>query len=169
MLVMGIDPGIAISGYGLVDSDFDPYKVVDYGVLRTDSVMEMPTRLKSIFEGYMDLIKKYRPKAIAVEELFFNKNAKTIITVGEARGAAILAAAMTEVEVFEYTPLQVKQAVVGYGRAVKQQIQEMTKILLKLKEIPKPDDAADALAVALCHINSIKFQDVINEKVKRSF
>jgi crossover junction endodeoxyribonuclease RuvC len=116
----------------------------------------------------MELIRKYSPEAIAVEELFFNKNAKTIITVGQARGAALLAASLMNIEVFEYTPLQVKQAVVGYGRAGKLQIQEMTRILLNLKELPKPDDAADALAVALCHINSFRLQSVINNNCERS-
>ncbi|RKL64287.1 crossover junction endodeoxyribonuclease RuvC [Thermoanaerobacteraceae bacterium SP2] len=168
MLIMGIDPGIAISGYGLVNNKNYKNTVIEYGVLRTNSSKSMPKRLEYIFNGYMELIRKYSPEAIAVEELFFNKNAKTIITVGQARGAALLAASLMNIEVFEYTPLQVKQAVVGYGRAEKIQIQEMTRILLNLKELPKPDDAADALAVALCHINSFRLQSVINNNGERS-
>ena len=133
MLTLGIDPGIAISGYGLVQ------------------------RLKILYEGFMRLIDTYRPDSIAVEELFFNKNAKTIITVGEARGIALLSGSLSDIEVYEYTPLQVKQAVVGYGRADKNQVQNMVKILLNLEDIPKPDDAADALATAICHLNTTDF------------
>lgn len=163
MLIMGIDPGIAVSGYGLVrENNNDSKTAVEYGVLKTGSNLSMPKRLEHIFNGYIELIKKFNPEAIAIEELFFNKNAKTIIAVGQARGAALLAASLMNVEVFEYTPLQVKQAVVGYGRADKLQIQEMTRIILGLKEIPRPDDAADALAVALCHINSSKFNSAID-------
>ncbi|MCR4430785.1 MAG: crossover junction endodeoxyribonuclease RuvC [Tepidanaerobacteraceae bacterium] len=163
MLIMGIDPGIAVSGYGLVrETNNDSKTAVEYGVLKTDSNLSMAKRLEHIFNGYIELIKKFNPEAIAIEELFFNKNAKTIIAVGQARGAALLAASLMNVRVFEYTPLQVKQAVVGYGRADKLQIQEMTRIILGLKEIPRPDDAADALAVALCHINSSKFNSAID-------
>lgn len=162
MLIMGIDPGIAISGYALVEDKSDDSKTaIEYGVLKTESIASMPKRLEYIFNGYMKLIEKYNPEAIAIEELFFNKNAKTIISVGQARGVALLAASIMNVEVFEYTPLQVKQAVVGYGRAEKYQIQEMTRIILGLKERPRPDDAADALAVALCHIFSFKYQNII--------
>ncbi|HHW03445.1 MAG TPA: crossover junction endodeoxyribonuclease RuvC [Thermoanaerobacterales bacterium] len=168
MLIMGIDPGIAISGYGLIYHENNNNKVIEYGVLRTNPDISVPKRLEYIFNGYMELIRKYNPEAIAVEELFFNKNAKTIITVGQARGAALLAASLEDIEVFEYTPLQVKQAVVGYGRADKPQIQEMTKMLLNLKELPKPDDAADALAVALCHIYSFKLKSIIDNGRERA-
>jgi len=164
MLIMGIDPGVAISGYGLVYSCNGAYSVVEYGVLRTDNDMPVEQRLKRVFEGYISLIDKYKPDAVAVEELFFNKNAKTVMTVGEGRGVALLAAALKGVDVFEYTPLQVKQAVVGYGRAQKMQIQEMVRILLNLDELPRPDDAADALAVALCHLNSNRINNLLTRK-----
>lgn len=158
MLTLGIDPGIAISGYGLVKKEKDRLHMVEYGVIRTESGIPVSQRLRCLYEGFTRLIKEYKPDAIAVEELFFNKNAKTIITVGEARGIALLSAALSNIEVFEYTPLQVKQAVVGYGRAEKNQVQAMVKILLHLDRIPKPDDAADALAAAICHINSNNFR-----------
>lgn len=156
MLIMGIDPGIGISGYGVISNEDNICNVIEYGVVRTSSGQEMPYRLKQIYENYAVLMQKYKPNAVAVEELFYNKNAKTIISVGQARGASILAAALSNIEVFEYTPLQVKQAVVGYGRADKMQVQQMIKMFFKLDKLPKPDDAADALAVALCHMNSYK-------------
>ncbi|KYO63981.1 crossover junction endodeoxyribonuclease RuvC [Thermovenabulum gondwanense] len=151
MIVIGIDPGIAICGYGVL-YEKDRIEVIDYGVIETGSDLSKPKRLKKVYESYIELLEKYNPDAVAVEELFFNKNAKTAISVGEARGVALLAAALKGVEIYEYTPLQIKQMVVGYGWAKKNQIQEMTRVLLNLKELPKPDDAADALAVALCHL-----------------
>lgn len=164
MLIMGIDPGIAIAGYGLISGKDNDCRVIEYGVIRTDSALPMPKRLKKIYEGYAQLIKKYKPDAVAIEELFFNKNAKTIISVGQARGAAILAAALANIEVCEYTPLQVKQAVIGYGRADKHQIQQMIKMIFNLDRLPKPDDAADALAIAFCHMNSYKLQKIIDNR-----
>lgn len=166
MLIMGIDPGTAISGYGIVEKNENDGKLtaVDYGVIRTEAKDETPKRLKKIYLDYMDLIRKYNPQAVAIEELFYNKNAKSVIAVGQARGAAILAAGMLNKNVFEYTPPQVKQAVVGYGRATKLQIQEMVKAILGLKVLPKPDDAADALAIAICHINSMGFYKMINDE-----
>jgi len=164
MLIMGIDPGVAICGYGFIDYYNDTYSVLEYGVLTTYADMPIEQRLKHVFEGYVSLIEKYKPDAIAIEELFFNKNAKTVITVGEARGVALLAAALKGIDVFEYTPLQVKQAVVGYGRAQKTQIQEMVRILLNLDKLPKPDDAADALAVALCHLNTSRINNIFLKK-----
>ncbi|AEE91318.1 component of RuvABC resolvasome, endonuclease [Tepidanaerobacter acetatoxydans Re1] len=162
MLIMGVDPGIAISGYGIISNEQSNCYVVEYGVIRTPPKLAMPYRLKQIHEGYIELIQKYKPDVVAVEELFFNKNAKTIISVGQARGVAVLAAALSKIEVFEYTPLQVKQAVVGYGRADKQQVQQMIKTSFNLEELPKPDDAADALAVALCHMNSYKLRNIMD-------
>jgi len=162
MLILGVDPGIAISGYGVIETENNDVKVVEYGVIRTDSKLDMPQRLRLIHEGYIELIDKYKPSAVAVEELFFNKNAKTVIAVSQARGAALLAAALSSIDVFEYTPLQVKQSVVGYGRANKIQVQEMVKLLLKLDHIPKPDDAADALAVSICHFHSHKLQNILD-------
>ncbi len=164
MLIMGIDPGIAISGYGFLKKNDIDIEVLEYGVLTTDAKDTVPERLKHIFKGYTELMTRYKPSAVAIEELFFNKNAKTIINVGQARGIAILAAALLDIDVFEYTPLQVKQSVVGYGRADKIQVQDMIRLILKLRERPRPDDAADALAVALCHIHSNKLQNIIYKK-----
>jgi crossover junction endodeoxyribonuclease RuvC len=152
--VLGIDPGMAIMGYGVVEQQNNSLKVLDYGVVTTPSDMETPQRLLSIFDSVERLIEQYSPDVMAYEELFFNKNVKTALIIGHARGVAVLAGARRGIDLFEYTPLQVKQAVVGYGRADKQQVQSMVKLLLNLREIPKPDDAADALAVAICHIHS---------------
>ena len=156
MVIMGIDPGVAITGYGVVKYEGNKFSVIDYGAATTEANVVLPKRLLKLNGILEDLIIKYKPDFVAVEELFFNKNIKTALTVGHGRGVALLAAARLGVEVFEYTPLQVKQAVVGYGRAEKVQIQQMVKIILNLSEIPKPDDVADALAVAVCHGNSYK-------------
>lgn len=153
MIVLGVDPGIAITGYGLVEECNGTLKPVDYGVVTTSSNMRMSDRLIKIYDSINQIISYYNPDALAVEELFFNKNVKTALIVGHARGVAILAAAKKGIPIYEYTPLQVKQAVVGYGRAEKNQVQQMIKFLLRLREIPKPDDAADALAVSVCHIH----------------
>ncbi len=157
MIVLGIDPGMAIMGYGVVEQKNNSLRVLDYGVTKTSSDMETPTRLLRIFESVEKLIDQYSPDAMAYEELFFNKNVKTALIVGHARGVAVLAGAKQGIDLFEYTPLQVKQAVAGYGRADKNQVQQMVKLLLNLREIPKPDDAADALAVAICHIHSAQY------------
>ncbi|MEA4845969.1 MAG: crossover junction endodeoxyribonuclease RuvC [Clostridiaceae bacterium] len=159
MLILGIDPGIAILGFGLVRYEANKFTVVDYGAVTTDADLAMSARLSIIYNGLIDIIEKYRPDAFAIEELFFSKNIKTALTVGHARGVAVLAGSKSGVQVYEYTPLQVKQAVVGYGRADKNQIQQMVKIILNLREIPKPDDVADALAVAICHGNSSNFSE----------
>lgn len=159
MIILGVDPGIATVGYGVVEYIGNKYKVIDYGAILTPSDELFPNRLKSVYDHLCDIIIKYRPDDLAIEELFFNKNVKTAIMVGHARGVEILAAVNYNLDVYEYTPLQIKQAVVGYGRAEKKQVQEMVKILLNLDKIPKPDDAADALAVAICHGSSIKFKD----------
>lgn len=159
MLILGIDPGIAILGFGLVRYEANKFTVIDYGAITTAAGTKMSDRLTRIYEGLTGIIDRYKPDAFAVEELFFNKNIKTALTVGHARGVAVLAGSMSGVPVYEYTPLQVKQAVVGYGRAEKSQMQQMVKILLNLREIPKPDDVADALAVAICHGNSSNFSE----------
>jgi crossover junction endodeoxyribonuclease RuvC len=159
-LILGIDPGIAILGYGVIRYEANKFTVIDYGAITTEAGTPMSRRLTLIYDGLIDLIAKYKPDVFAAEELFFNKNIKTALTVGHARGVAVLAASKSGVPVYEYTPLQVKQAVVGYGRAEKKQIQQMVKILLNLREIPKPDDVADALAVALCHGNSSNFSEL---------
>lgn len=159
MLILGIDPGIAILGFGLVKYETNRFTVIDYGAITTDSGIPMSSRLTIIYNKLIDIIEKYKPDAYAVEELFFNKNIKTALTVGHARGVAVLAGSKSGVQVYEYTPLQVKQALVGYGRADKNQVQQMVKIILNLREIPKPDDVADALAVAICHGNSSNFSE----------
>ncbi|OGO76893.1 MAG: crossover junction endodeoxyribonuclease RuvC [Clostridiales bacterium GWB2_37_7] len=157
MLIMGIDPGIAILGYGLVEYKGNSFKVIDYGAVTTEAGTPMSLRLSIIHRQLTELLEQHKPEAFAIEELFFNKNIKTALTVGHARGVAVVAAANLGVPIYEYTPLQVKQAIVGYGRAEKKQMQQMVKLLLNLKEVPKPDDVADALAVAICHGNSSNF------------
>lgn len=150
MIILGIDPGFARTGYGIVEEKNKKLKVLDYGCLSTPAGMSFPKRLEKIHDGVSELIRKYRPEACAVEKLFFCKNAKTAIDVGQARGVVILTAAEKKLEIREFTPLQVKQYITGYGKAEKQQIQKMVKLLLDLEETPKPDDAADALALAVC-------------------
>lgn len=154
MRILGIDPGYAILGYGIVDMKGNHFKAVEYGAVTTDAKMDMPDRLKVLYNSLMELIVRYEPDVASVEELFFNTNAKTAILVGQARGVAVLACANSGLEIAEYTPLQIKQALVGYGRAEKQQVQLMVKTLLNLKSVPKPDDTADALAAAVCHGHS---------------
>ncbi|AUG58226.1 crossover junction endodeoxyribonuclease RuvC [Acetivibrio saccincola] len=161
MVIMGIDPGIAIVGYGVVKYEGNKFTPMDYGAIRTDSSTGLSQRLLYIYNRLEEIIEKYKPDAISIEELFFNKNIKTALTVGHGRGVAVLAAARANIEVFEYTPLQVKQSVVGYGRAEKTQVQHMIKVILNLKKTPKPDDVADALAVAICHGNSCKMINLV--------
>ncbi|HYH02136.1 MAG TPA: crossover junction endodeoxyribonuclease RuvC [Bacillota bacterium] len=163
MLILGIDPGTAIMGYGLVAQQGNHLKHVCYGVIRTEPTMSTAARLLKLHSELEVLIREYQPDVVAVEELFFNKNTRTALAVGQARGVILLAAASAGKEIFEYTPLQVKQGVVGYGRAEKHQIQEMVKMLLCLKELPKPDDAADALAIAICHAHSRKIKALKKE------
>ncbi|MGI6588901.1 MAG: crossover junction endodeoxyribonuclease RuvC [Peptococcia bacterium] len=153
MIVLGIDPGIAITGYGVIEDRGNRYKALEYGVIRSNSRQETAKRLQEIYQGVSRIIDLYTPDSMAIEELFFNKNVRSAFSVGQARGVAMLAGCQHGVPVYEYTPLQVKQAVVGYGRAEKQQVQFMVKSLLNLQEIPRPDDAADALAIAICHSN----------------
>ncbi len=167
MVVLGIDPGLAIVGYGVVSCDKNvKLKLIDYGIIQTLAGEEMPTRLLQISQSMEQLIAMYNPDCIAFEELFFNKNVKTAIHVAQARGAAVVAARSKTEELYEYTPLQVKQAVVGYGRADKSQVQMMVKTLLNLKEIPRPDDAADAIAVAICHAHSAGTAGILNTKMR---
>ncbi|SHJ96955.1 crossover junction endodeoxyribonuclease RuvC [Desulforamulus aeronauticus] len=151
MIILGIDPGTAITGYGVVEAKGNSYKSIAYHCLRTGPELPLALRLKYLYQGLMEVITQYKPDCMAIEELFFNKNARTALAVGHARGIAMLAGANTGLPVAEYTPLQVKQAVTGYGKAEKLQVQFMVKTLLALQEIPKPDDVADALAVAICH------------------
>lgn len=156
MITLGIDPGTAILGYGVVEGD-DPPRVVAYGVLRTSNDEAMHQRLVRLYEGVRDLIGRYRPDVLAVEQLLFGRNVTTAIAVGQARGVVLLAAAQADIGLAEYTPARVKEAVVGYGKADKGQIQEMVRILLKLETVPQPDDAADALAIAICHTQMARF------------
>ena len=155
MRILGIDPGIAIVGYGVVDYEGNKFKTVDYSAITTKAHTNLDSRLCIVYDGICGIIDRYKPDAVSVEELFFNTNVKTAITVAHARGVIVLAAAKKGVPTFEYTPLQVKSSVVGYGQAVKKQVQEMTRILLHLPAVPKPDDTADALAMAItfCHTN----------------
>ncbi|MBR4282152.1 MAG: crossover junction endodeoxyribonuclease RuvC [Clostridia bacterium] len=154
MIILGIDPGYAIVGYGVIYYQSGRFRVLEYGAITTPAGMPLPKRLHRIYEGMEELIRKYKPDALSIEQLFFNTNSTTAIGVAEARGCILLSADMNNIPIFEYTPLQVKQAVTGYGRAEKRQIMQMTTTLLGLTEIPKPDDAADALAVAVCHAHS---------------
>lgn len=157
MIIIGIDPGLAISGYGVIDYTGNKFTVLEYGAVTSKSSEEFPIRLKHLYDSYKLLFEKYNPEAVALEELFYNKNVKTAIAVAQARGVHLLAAVNREIPLYEYTPLQVKQGIVGYGRAEKKQIQEMVKIILKLEKIPQPDDVADGLAVAICHAHSLKY------------
>jgi crossover junction endodeoxyribonuclease RuvC len=161
--ILGIDPGTAIVGFGVIDVDGSRCIQKEYGCIRTSSQDPTPLRLRQIYENMKELIDRCKPQCVAVEELFFNKNVKTALAVGQARGVIFLAAVEKGLPVFEYTPLQVKQAVVGYGRAEKDQIQEMVRVLLRLESRPSPDDAADALAVAICHAHSRKLNDIFRQ------
>lgn len=164
MIIFGIDPGIAIVGYGVIEYKGNKFNVIDYGAITTEPIYTFPERLKMVYDELCTLLDKYKPDFVAIEELFFNKNAKTAINVGQARGVQLLAAINRGIEIYEYTPLQVKQGVVGYGKAEKKQVQEMVKVLLNLKKVPKPDDVADALAVAICHAHSGNFRDMFKVK-----
>lgn len=161
MIILGIDPGFAITGYGVVKYEGNKFSVLDYGAITTEASMKLSERLLVLYDGLEELILRFKPDAISIEELFFNKNIKTALTVGHGRGVAVLAAAKSGTDIFEYTPLQVKQSVVGYGRAEKAQIQQMVKAILNLPAIPKPDDVADALAVAICHGNSHRMGSIL--------
>lgn len=154
MIILGIDPGYAIVGWGVLDYDGSHFKTIDYGSITTPAGMPVEERLKIIWDELNSIIVKYTPDCMAIEQLFWNTNQKTGIVVAEARGVIMLSAVTHGVKIFEYTPLQVKQAVVGYGRAEKKQVITMTTMMLGLKVPPKPDDTADALAIAICHAHS---------------
>jgi crossover junction endodeoxyribonuclease RuvC len=153
-VILGIDPGTAITGYGVISEAGRGPRALAYGVIRTPANQELSRRLVTIYAALNELLDAHQPDAVAVEEVFFSKNARTALSVGHARGVVLLAAAHRGIPLFHYKPAQVKQAVTGYGGADKRQIQEMMRMLLALEEIPRPDDAADALAIALCHLNS---------------
>jgi crossover junction endodeoxyribonuclease RuvC len=165
--VLGIDPGIAIVGFGFIDKIGSKLVPVQYGSIQTEAHTDPGLRLKEVYDAAVQLIEKYKPDAMAIEKLFFNRNVTTAFTVGQARGVIVLAGVQAGLQVAEYTPLQVKQAVVGYGKAEKHQVQEMVKMLLKLSVVPKPDDVADALAIAICHAHSSALLTMINEAGKR--
>jgi crossover junction endodeoxyribonuclease RuvC len=172
-LVLGIDPGTAIMGYGLVEHvvaeqhdepggaawlGMEGLRAREYGALRTPAHMPLVERLPRLYAGLIEVLREFQPSSVAIEALFFGRNVTTAISVGQARGVAVLAAAHCGLPIFEYTPMQVKQAVVGYGKATKDQVQQMVRMVLNLETIPQPDDAADALAIAICHLHTRAFE-----------
>lgn len=161
MIIMGVDPGFAITGYGVLEYKNNKLKLLDVGAVNTKAGELFTWRLQQIDEKLTEVLQKYRPDAFAIEELFFNNNAKTAIAAAQGRGVAVLAAVKCGVPVYEYTPLQVKQAVAGYGRADKKQVQQMVKVILKMDDIIRPDDAADAVAIAICH----SFSHLLAERI----
>ncbi|WNQ12993.1 crossover junction endodeoxyribonuclease RuvC [Paenibacillus aurantius] len=167
MRILGIDPGIAIVGFGFIDKQGSKLTPVQYGSIQTEAHTDPGQRLKDVYDSAVHLIEKYKPDAMAIEKLFFNRNVTTAFTVAQARGVLILAAVQKGIPVGEYTPLQVKQATVGYGKAEKKQVQEMVRMFLNLSAVPKPDDVADALAVAICHAHSYVLTDKLNGVGKR--
>jgi crossover junction endodeoxyribonuclease RuvC len=163
-IALGIDPGTATTGYGVVaQSASGEVALLAYGVIRTEAGVPMHLRLRELFEDMQALIREFEPDSVAVEKLFFGKNVTNAISVGQARGAALLAAALADLRVAEYTPAEVKQAIAGYGNADKRQIQEMVQRLLDLPEIPRPDDAADGVAIALCHLQTERYHRLVGE------
>ena len=163
MIILGIDPGTATTGYGLVAEDASgDAELVGYGVFQTKAGVPMPERLLTLYRSLSALIREAHPEALAVEELFFSRNVTTALTVGQARGVVLLAAAEAGLPVSEYKPAEVKQALVGYGGAGKRQVQEMLRVMLGLDAIPRPDDAADAIAIAICHLHSQRLKRLID-------
>jgi len=165
LLVLGIDPGTATTGFGLVESRGSRLRAVDYGTISTPAGMDMPERLCLINQDLSRIISQYKPQSAAVEQIFYYHNAKTVITVAQSRGVILYTVASAGVRVCEYTPLQVKQSVVGYGQADKRQVQLMVQRILSLKEIPKPDDAADALAIAICHLHAQRLAEIYRSEL----
>ncbi len=154
MRTIGIDPGYAIVGFGVIEYEKSNFSVIGYGAVTTPAGIDFEKRLEIIYSDISQILDNYKPQSLAIEKLYFQNNQKTAIDVAEARGVTVLAAAQRHIPIYEYTPLQVKQSVTGYGQAVKKQVQEMTKRILKLPQIPKPDDTADALAIAVCHAHT---------------
>ena len=161
MIILGIDPGTARTGYGIIEKKGSGCRLVSSGLIETKAGTEGPERLRKIFREIKKIIKKYSAEVMAIEKLFFNKNVKTALSVGEARGVIMLAAAEAGIKIYEYTPLQVKMALTGYGMADKNQVQEMVKMILSLREAPKPDDVADAIAVGVCYASSSRMQAIM--------
>ncbi|MBQ4227772.1 MAG: crossover junction endodeoxyribonuclease RuvC [Clostridia bacterium] len=164
MIILGIDPGLALMGYGVIEFDRGRYRPLTYGVISTAARAPMPQRLRTIYTGLKELISIYKPDDIAFEELFFYHNVTTGIAVAQARGAALVASAEYTENLYEYTPMQIKQAITGWGRAEKPQMQNMVKLLLKMDTIVRPDDAADALAVAITHANCLHAKEMYKIK-----
>lgn len=154
MIILGIDPGYALIGYGVISYESSCFKTLNFGAITTPSDLSFPQRLEIIYHDINQLLSTYKPDALSIEKLFFNTNTTTAIDVAQARGTIILAAQINRVPIYEYTPLQVKSSVTGFGRAEKFQVMEMTRSLLGLSKVPKPDDTADALALAICHANT---------------
>lgn len=169
MTILGIDPGIATVGYGLIQYENGCFRTIATGAIETPAGIDVEDRIEMVYDDLCELIKMYSPTEMSIEELFFNTNQKTAIAVAEARGAILLAAKKNRLNIAEYTPIQVKLAVTGYGRAEKKQVQEMVKIILGLSKVPKPDDAADALALAICHAHcgGSRIQQFYNGKKKK--
>jgi crossover junction endodeoxyribonuclease RuvC len=163
-VILGIDPGTASTGFGVISVEGNRLRTVEFGVIDTSAGSAPATRLEQIFEGLREVLVRHHPHSTAIESLFFNVNVRSALAVGQARGVCMLACSMAGCEVFEYTPLQVKQAVAGYGKADKAQVMEMVRALLGLSEVPRPDHAADALGVAICHANA----STMHERVARS-
>ena len=159
MRILGIDPGFAITGYSIIDYIGNKFKLIHSGAIKTPAGMSFPLRLNQIYIELNQIIEEYKPEAISVEELFFNNNIKTAINVAQARGVVLVVGCQKNIPTFEYTPLQVKQAVVGYGRADKMQVQRMVKTILKVETLPKLDDITDSMAIAICHAHSAKFAE----------
>ena len=164
MIILGIDPGLATLGYGVIEVANDRRRLIQFGTLTTPAGQPMPQRLRAIFQGMNQLMDIYQPDDVAFEELFFSKNITTGMAVSAARGVALVAVVQRTDNLYEYTPMQIKQAVTGYGGADKHQVQQMVKMLLNMKEIARPDDAADALAVALTHANSMHMKKMFKIK-----
>ncbi len=164
MIILGIDPGLATLGYGVIEVNNDRRKLIQFGTLTTPAGQPMPQRLRAIFQGMNQLMDIYQPDDVAFEELFFSKNITTGMAVSAARGVALVAVVQRTDNLYEYTPMQIKQAVTGYGGADKHQVQMMVKMLLNMKDIARPDDAADALAVALTHANSMNMKKMFKIK-----
>lgn len=159
MRILGIDPGFAITGYSIIDYIGNKFNLITSGAVLTDAGVSFPLRLEKIYRELDEIIKQYKPDAMSIEELFFNNNAKTAINVAQARGVILIVARINGIATYEYTPLQVKQAVVGYGRADKIQVQRMVKMILNAEKLPKLDDITDSMAIAICHAHSAKFAE----------
>jgi len=167
-LILGLDPGTAFTGFGVICAVGNRLQALEYGVVETPAGMALERRLERIYADIGKLLGRHRPAATAVESLFFNTNVRTALSVGQARGVTLLACSQAGCEVFEYTPQQVKQAVVGYGKASKEQVMEMVRVLLGLSEVPRPDHAADALGVAICHANTCGIRERIADSEART-